>query len=172
MKDKKKKRYLIAFGIFLFIIIFVNFILIFIPEEMNMDGLKKGEDYTNSVICTYTDKDDIHYKVELSFVDGLIEKKTEETSWDEKESTTCDFYTKRVEVYNSILGIQDSIECDNTKGVRVTVFDFENLDTREANIAELRYMQEDRTFDIHSYIIYKESKGYRCVKEQRNLLFL
>lgn len=169
MRDKKKRKkiYLISFGIFIFIIIFVNFILIFIPEEDSLDKshLKQGDDFVNHVTCTYTDPEDIHFKIELTLKENFLQTKTEETTWEDKESSTCAFYTKRVEVFNSIKGVKDTVDCDDTKGKRITIYNFDDLDKKEANIAELRYMNEDNTFDVDSYISYRNAKGYRCVKK-------
>lgn len=131
-------------------------------EEEEEKKLPKQGESTLTLTCTMTDKDEIEHTIELYIENDTLISKTEYTKWDGKDETTCAFYKKRVEVYNSIDGIKDQVECDNVKGERKTVIVFEDLDTTLAKIFETKYVREDTTYDVKAYRAYRKEEGYNC----------
>ncbi len=166
MKNKINKKVLII-SIFVLFIILSNIVIIISnktsTEKNTKDNtIKKRSAEINQMTCTFTDKDEIHYTVNLYFEANILKTKTEETTWNNKDTATCTFYKKRIEVYNSITGINDTVNCDSSSGIRNTTFDIATLDKKEANIIELKYITGDNTFDFDGYRINRENKGYHC----------
>lgn len=162
------KKVLLGIFIFIFIFVIINIGVIlvnFLSKETSVVQPKKTIEIVNRLVCTYTDKDDFHYSVELNFQDSKLTTKIDEMKWEDKKKETCDFYKKRLETYNSITGIVDTVNCDDTSGDRITTYNMSNLDTKEARIAEVRYINEDGTFDIAGYKLYRENNGYNCKAE-------
>ena len=163
------KKVLYGLLIFILIVVIINVGVIIVnflsKEETVVQPKKKGDAIVNRLVCTYTDKDDFHYTIDLSFQENVLVTKIEEMKWEDKKKETCDFYTKRLETFNSIRGIVDTINCNDTDGTRITTYNIANLDTKEARIAELRYINEDNTFDIAGYKLYRQNDGYKCNEE-------
>ena len=163
-----KKKIIKGICIFIGFVIILNIAIVgvnMINSPKEEEGEQKIEKKViHSVICTFTDQDDIHYSIELSFEENQLVTKVEETSWTGKDQKTCDFYKKRTETYNAITGITDSVECGDSDGTRRTVYQIRELDTVEANVAELKYIREDQGFDFAGYESFRQKRGYRCVE--------
>ena len=163
-----KKKILYGIIIFVVIVLLINTGVV-VVSLLSKVG-KKEEPVSKqekraiaSISCTYTDADNVHYLIELSFSNNQLISRYDETSWSDKDVDTCTFYNKRAEVYSSISGIRDEVNCDNSSGIRRTFYTFSELDEKEANLSELKYIRaDDHTFDIDSYKAYREKKGYAC----------
>ncbi len=167
MKKVLNNKKVIIISVFVLFIVLANIIIIITDKnstnkDLKNDTIKKRSAEVNQMTCTFTDKDEISYIINLYFQENKLITKTEETSWSNKTETTCAFYKKRVEVYNSISGITDTVNCDSSNGTRNTTFNIATLDTKEANIIELKYITGDNTFDFEGYKSFRTSKGYHC----------
>lgn len=161
----KKKALKIIF-IFIGFVIVLNIAIVginMIPKDTEEEKVIEKK-VVHSILCTYTDEDEIFHSIELSFEGNRLTTKTEKTSWTDKDKETCEFYKKRVETYNEIAGITDSVDCNDSDGDRTTVFHISELDTKEANVAELKYIREDEGFDFAGYESFRFQRGYHCVE--------
>ena len=163
-----KKKILYGIIIFVIIVLVINAGVVVVSllskvgktEEV---APKQEKKVITSIICTYTDPEDFHYVIELSINNNQLVSRYDETTWSGKDTDTCTFYKERGEVYSSISGIRDEVNCDDLNGTRRTYYTFSELDEKEANISELKYIRaDDHTFDIDSYKSYREKKGYVC----------
>ena len=162
-----KKKILYGLFIFILVVILLNVVVIVIST---LDGVNRKNDPVKKqekkvipqLVCTYTDKDDFNYTIRLTFQDNKLITKTDTFSWEDKEKETCDYYKKRLEVYNKIEGIVDTIDCDDHRGERTTVYTIANLDRVLAKIAELKYINQDDTFDFEGYKQFRTNDGYYC----------
>ena len=163
-----KKKVLYGIIIFVIIVLIINagVVVVSLLSKVGKkeEVVSKQENkIVTSMICTYTDPDEFHYVIELSFNEKQLISKYDEMTWNNKDNDTCVFYKKRVEVYSSISGIRDEVDCDASNGIRRTFYTFSELDEKEANISELKYIRaDDHTFDMDSYKAFREKKGYTC----------
>jgi len=161
---KKHKKVFIIILIFVFVVVGMNAVILLTnalkPTEKSSFQKKSAD--VESIVCTYVDDEDYHYTIELAFQENRLITKTDTMTWENKTKEICTFYTKRGEVYNSISGIVDTVSCNDENGTRKTVYTFSTLDTKEARIAESRYVLSDQTFDFDGYKTYRVQEGYTC----------
>ena len=159
-----KKKILYGLLIFIIIVVVINVgvVLVSLLSYEAPEKQPKKIKVVNKLICTFTDKDDFHFTIELNLNNGVLVTKKDTMTWEDKTKEICDFYKKRTETYNSISGIVDTVECNDLEGTRTTIYTIDNVDTVEARIAEMRYINEDKIFDISGYKTYRLNDGYNC----------
>ena len=164
------KKKLLWIGLFIFVIVFINVIILLTNKDnqkVEETPVKRETKVVNRIYCTYTDEEEIEYSMDLSLENNVLITKTDEMKWEDGTKEFCEYYKKREEVYNSITGIVDVVNCSievDGDGSRKTVYQFDTLDRVEARILELKYINEDNTFDFEGYETYRKNEGYRCVE--------
>jgi len=162
-----KKKIVYGLLIFVLIVVLIN-VGVLIVSTLNGIGRKSEPVKTQEkkvipqLVCTFTDKNDFNYTIRLTFQDNKLITKTDTFSWEDKDKETCDYYKKRIEVYNKIDGIVDTIDCDDHRGERITTYNIATLDRVLAKIAELKYINPDETFDFDGYKQFRKNDGYYC----------
>ena len=163
MNKKKKKKYIIFGIIFVVVVILINILIILVSKiDEKEEPVRRETVVVEKITCTFTDTEEMDHTIELELENNKLMTKVEKMTWEDKEKETCDFYTKRLETYNEIAGITDTLTCNDTSGTRVTTYVFDTLDTVEAKPAELKYIGNDGLFDVDGYINFREKKGSRC----------
>ena len=162
-----KKKILKILFVFIGFVFLLNIIIILGNQMQKMNHKEDSiieSKKVQSIKCTMTDKDSIDHSIELLFQDNQLITKIEEISWEDKESGTCEYYTKRAGVYNELSGISDTVNCNGSSGNRRTVYTIRELNTQEANIAELKYIIGDTSFNFDGYIVFRQNSGYHCTE--------